>query len=106
MSQIIFVDGAPGCGPCTFCGAMAETRFGGCFTCATEAERRAAHRSVVQHVGSSLAAASRGDWTGARIFLCWAWERLTKTGDYAPGGEFERQYFNPQPLGAPLTGPR
>lgn len=80
-------------GRCSRCRSLTDLREGFCFDCATEGERRAAHRTVVQHVGRSFyAALYERDLTSARIFLRWAWERLTRTGDYKPGGEFESQY--------------
>jgi len=74
---------------CNCCGRDDDCRMGICFDCATAAEIRASKRSVLQHVGKALGHLRRGDFTFARISLAWAWERLTKTGDYAPGGEFE-----------------
>ena len=86
MSEIIFVDGRPGGGPCRICGQLEETRFGVCFDCADAAERRALQRGVIGHLAAALSRVAHRDWFGARVCVCWAWERLTKTGDYAPGG--------------------
>ncbi len=95
--SITFTDGCPGGGPCAVCGGEAETRFGCCFDCATEGERKAAHRSILQHLAVGLGRVLRGrrDF-GTRLEFIWAWERLTKTGDYAPGGEFDRMYLKPK----------
>lgn len=103
--SIEFVDGSPGSGPCVSCGAMDETRMGVCWDCACAGEEKAARRSVMQHVFHGLGKVVRGRFDfGTRMDFTWAWERLTKTGDYAPGGEFDRQYFNPEPR-TPLSGP-
>ena len=80
-------------GSCQRCGKITDLRLGHCFDCATDGERKAAQRTVAQHVGRSFYAAFyEWDLTSARIFLRWAWERFTRAGDYKPGGEFERQY--------------
>jgi hypothetical protein len=80
-------------GTCRGCGHEDDLRLGFCFDCADAGERRAAHRSVAQHVQMGLRHVGQRRWTNARIDFSWAWERLTRTGDYSPGGEFERQYF-------------
>ena len=74
---------------CEHCGMDEELRFGCCFDCATNGEARAAKRTVIQHIGFMF----RSLWKrngNAKYDLKWAWERLTGTGDYAPGGYFER----------------
>ena len=104
---IEFIDGQPGFGPCFACGKTDELRMGCCFDCACDGEHRAARRSVLQHIGQGLGLALKGQFDfSTRTSFVWAWERLTKTGDYAPGGEFETQYFNPSPPGPPLSAPR
>jgi len=75
---------------CRGCGQDDELRYGYCFPCATEGERRAAQYSVTQHCIKGFSSLVRGYRTEARIYFRWAWERLTRAGDYAPGGEFER----------------
>lgn len=103
---IEFTDGQPGFGPCASCGSTDELRMGHCFDCAMRGEERAAHRAVAQHLGHGLWRALRGRFDFAtKTDFVWAWERLTKTGDYAPGGEFDSAYFNPRPAGPPLRGP-
>lgn len=103
--QIIWVDGDPGCAPCFACGKTDELRMGCCFECAMDGEKRAAHRTVRQHLTKGLGKVVRCRFGfGTRMDFVWAWERLTKTGDYAPGGEFDRQYFNPEPDHGPLLG--
>jgi len=95
--EIIFVDGSPGFGPCAGCGQPEELRMGYCFDCAMAGEERAARRSVLQHLRCGFGRILLGNFSFAtRMDFVWAWERLTKTGDYAPGGEFDSQYFNPR----------
>ena len=79
-------------GRCGRCKEYTDLRLGFCFDCATSAEKRAAQRSVAQHVVTGVGFLGRRRWTNARICFAWAWERLSRTGDYAPGGEFEREY--------------
>lgn len=107
LPQIIFTHGCPGHGPCSACGEIEELRYGCCFDCACAAEERAARRSVLEHLSRGLVRVLRGDFSfSTRVDFAWAWERLTKTGDYAPGGEFDSQYLNPEPRDrTPLSGP-
>lgn len=79
-------------GHCATCGRWDDLRLGCCFDCADKGERRAAHRTVMQHIAKGVRHVARRRWTNARIDFSWAWERLTRTGDYKPGGEFETQY--------------
>lgn len=79
-------------GICSLCRNYTDLRMGFCFECATDGERRAAQRSVAGHLARSFVCLWRGHWESARICRAWAWERLTRTGDYAPGGTFEREY--------------
>lgn len=75
---------------CSVCGSDdTDTRMGVCFDCATAGEARAARRGVLGHIWRGIDAAMHAEWWVARICFRWAWERLTKTGDYAPGGEFD-----------------
>lgn len=72
---------------CAGCGRDEELRLGFCFDCATAGEERAARRTVLQHVAKGL----RNLWnrnSNACFDFKWAWERLTRTGDYARNGEF------------------
>lgn len=76
---------------CDYCGKEDELRFGCCFDCASDGEARAARRTVVQHIGKMF----RNLWKrngNAKYDFKWALERLTKTGDYKPGGYFD--HFN------------
>lgn len=77
---------------CKKCGNDDECRMGICFDCASAGEARAAKRTVIHHIGKGISHFVRGYRTNARIDFQWAWERFTQTGDYAPGGEFERSY--------------
>lgn len=77
---------------CNFCGSEdRDLRMGCCFDCATSGEERAARRTVSQHIAKAFANARKGYWGNARIDLRWAYERLTRTGDYAPDGYFDWQ---------------
>jgi hypothetical protein len=75
---------------CLSCSASADLRYGYCFDCATNAEAIASHRSVASHLFCGFRSLFRGYDIESRIYFRWAWERLTSTGDYAPGGEFEQ----------------
>lgn len=77
---------------CRGCGLEEDVRFGVCFDCATSGEARAAKRTVLQHIRKGFGNAMKRKWISSRIDFMWAWERLTRTGDYAPGGTFERDY--------------
>ena len=77
---------------CTCCGTHDDLRFGVCFDCASAAELRAAKRTVLQHLRQAARNCARRAWSSARVDLCWAWERLTGTGDYAIGGTFDAEY--------------
>lgn len=79
-------------GTCKGCRKYDDLRMGYCFDCADAGERRAAERTVLQHITEGAGQFGRGYRTEARISFQWAWERLTRTGDYKPGGEFEH-YF-------------
>lgn len=75
---------------CHYCGEDDELRFGCCWDCASAGEAKAAKRTVCQHLTQMF----RNLWRrngNAKYDLKWACERLTKTGDYAPGGYFERE---------------
>ena len=74
---------------CNYCGKDDELRFGCCWDCASTGEARAAKRTVPQHLGAMIRNLWRGNGN-AKYDRKWAWERLTRTGDYAPGGYFER----------------
>lgn len=78
-----------GYGACHRCGKVGELRLGFCWDCASWGESRAARRSVWQHIRKGLTnIRNRNDnW---RYDFRWAWQRLTKTGDYGRDGYFAR----------------
>jgi hypothetical protein len=90
--NIVFVDGCPGGGPCAVCGNERETRIGVCFDCASSGELRAAQRTAAQHLSQAWRNIAKRKFSNARYDLSWAWQRLTGSGDYAPGGYFDREY--------------
>lgn len=79
---------------CVGCGSTdRDTRLGFCFDCASAGERRAAERTILQHVAHGFGRVLRGRFDfGTKMDFVWAWERLTRTGDYRSGGVFEREY--------------
>lgn len=78
-------------GWCICCGHFEDDLRGGiCFDCATAGEIKALKRTVLQHLAKAVRNIWRGSWMAARIDLMWAWERLTRTGDYRPGGYADR----------------
>ncbi len=78
---------------CIKCGGdgNGELRWGFCFDCASAGEEKAARRTVWQHVVAAAGNIRSGgeNW---RYDLSWAWQRLTRSGDYKRGGCFEREY--------------
>jgi hypothetical protein len=66
--------------------------MGFCFDCASEGELKASRLTVLQHIGRGFRNLWRGN-SNFRFDFAWAWERLTKTGDYAPNGYFQRHYW-------------
>jgi hypothetical protein len=77
---------------CKYCGAATDDlRFGCCFDCATKGEIRAAKRTVLQHLAKGVWHLVRGFRWEAKTDCKWAWERLTRTGDYTPDGYFDRE---------------
>ena len=77
---------------CRVCGKSTDTRGGLCFDCASAAERKAAGRTVEEHLRAGLEAMQAEAFEVARVYFSWALERLTDTGDYAPGGTFGAEY--------------
>lgn len=73
---------------CKGCGRDDDLRFGYCFDCATDGDLRLGRRSVMQHLGKAVSHVARGYWWNAKTDVKCAWERLTRTGDYAPGREW------------------
>lgn len=76
---------------CIKCGSRDELRFGICFDCASSGEGLAARRSVAEHICQGICNLVAGS-PNYKIDFAWAWERFTCTGDYKPGGTFERQH--------------
>jgi len=74
---------------CKGCGSDTELRLGYCFDCASRGERRAACRTVVQHLLKCVRNLVRCRLRYARFDLRWAFQRLTRTGDYAKDGYFD-----------------
>jgi hypothetical protein len=74
---------------CSECGRHEELRLGYCFECASNGEARAARRTVAQHLGKAVEHLLGGQRTYAWYDVTWAWQRLTRTGDYRPGGYFD-----------------
>jgi hypothetical protein len=75
---------------CTVCGTDDDDlRFGVCYDCADRGEREAAHRTVIKHIYKAFINLRHRKWRYAWYDITWAWQRLTKTGDYAKGGYFD-----------------
>ncbi len=77
---------------CLTCGEPRDLRGGFCFDCASAAEERAYRSSISAHLCRAFRHLRAREWREARYRLSWAFERLTKTGDYTPGGYFETEY--------------
>ena len=75
---------------CRKCGRDEELRGGFCFDCATAGEIRSAKRTVFQHIGNAIHNICIGNRHWLTEFQ-WAWERMTKTGDYSKDGYFDSQ---------------
>lgn len=75
---------------CLFCGVDEELRLGCCWDCANSGEMRAAKRTVAQHLAKAIDNLRRCRWFNAKCDLRWAWERFTRTGDYATNGYFDK----------------
>lgn len=76
---------------CGSCGQpAADLREGVCFSCASNAEDGVAKRSVEEHLQSALKHLERGLTEYAEIDIKWAYERLTRTGQYGPRGDFAK----------------
>lgn len=78
---------------CKICGKERDVCYGVCFDCATSAEERASKRTVIQHLYYSLRSLCARQFIDSRIYLEWAFERLTRTGDYRKGGTFDREGY-------------
>lgn len=75
---------------CRGCGRDDDDlRMEYCFDCASDGDLRLGRRSVLQHLGKAISHAAPRCWWKARIDLKCAWQRLRRTGEYAPGREWE-----------------
>lgn len=91
MSEFQFTTLVQPPGPCASCGReVDERRFNVCWDCACSGEERAAKRTSWQHVHTGLWHVWTRQWLYAKFDLTWAWQRLTRTGDYRTGGTFDR----------------
>lgn len=76
---------------CETCGQDRELRLGHCFDCAHAGERRAAKRTVVQHLAKGVWQLWKRRPRFASYEFRWAWQRLWRTGDYAKDGYFDSE---------------
>ena len=79
---------------CTTCKKEDELRFGVCFDCASSGEERAAKRSVIEHIKKGFINLKIGNYVYARYDFTWAYQRLTKTGDYSKDGTFDWEGYD------------
>lgn len=76
---------------CKGCGREDELRRGFCWDCANNGERKAACRTVLQHMGKALVNARLGRWDYMRCDLKWAISRVFRIGNYKTGGYFDKE---------------
>lgn len=81
-----------GDGACTKCGHVGERRGGICWACANAGELKAFKRTCPQHLLAAARNVLIGRFDYAKFDLRWCVGRLTRTGDYKPGGYFEREH--------------
>jgi len=74
---------------CKGCGADDELRMGYCFECASAGDVRLAKRKTWQHWLKGVSHLLRGYWWNAKTDFKCGWERIWRTGEYAPGREWE-----------------
>jgi len=80
---------------CAKCGTVDELRLGYCFECALQGELRAAKRTAWQHFVNGLGKIHEPKrWWQVRYDWSWAWQRMTRTGDYAEDGTFDREGYD------------
>lgn len=79
---------------CGKCGRHVELRLGFCFDCAQGGEERAAKRSVLEHMAKAVENVRKRRWQYAYYDITWAWQRLTRTGDYSKGGTFDFEGYD------------
>jgi hypothetical protein len=76
---------------CGVCKRVRELRSGICFDCAWNMERILAKRYWFEHVWIGLRKIHRPElWWQIGHDWSLAFQRLTETGSYAPGGKFDR----------------
>lgn len=76
---------------CQVCGSGdSDLRMGVCFDCATAGDIRLAKRSTLQHWRHGAYSLFCGVWWRARMDFRMGWERIWRTGEYAPGREWEQ----------------
>lgn len=74
---------------CHVCqGCTDDLRFGVCFDCATEGDIRLGKRSTLSHWLHGIGHTLTGPWWKARTDFKCGWERIRRSGDYAPGREW------------------
>lgn len=74
---------------CRVCGSGDDDlRMGVCFDCATAGDLRLGRRSTLQHWTHGVGSLAQGIWWRARMDFKMGWERLTRSGEYAPGREW------------------
>jgi len=83
--------GEPSFSTCAHCGKRTELRMGCCYDCAMSGEERAAKSTVRQHLMKFVRNLIRRKWFYAKCDIRWAWQRLTRTGDYRTGGYFDKE---------------
>lgn len=71
-----------------------DVRFGVCFDCASTGEERTAKRTVFQHIKKGLLNVRVGNYEYCKYDFLWAWQRLTRTGDYREGGTFDKEGYD------------
>lgn len=75
---------------CRVCNIDTDDLRGGvCFDCATEGDIRLARRSTLQHWLHGLSALFGGVWWMAKMDFRMGWERVRRSGEYAPGREWQ-----------------
>ena len=76
---------------CKGCKRNKDLRLGWCFDCASNGEKRAACRSVLGHIVKGFKNILKRS-SNFQYDFKWAWERLTRMGDYSRFGYFEKEY--------------
>jgi hypothetical protein len=71
-----------------------DVRFDACFDCASTGEERAAKRTVMQHIAKGFDNLQYGNFEYAKYDFSWAWQRLTRTGDYSNSGTFDFEGYD------------